>query len=24
EEELKALLDKRLKMHHEGWIPDYE
>ena len=24
EEELKTLLDKRLKMHHEGWIPDYE
>lgn len=24
EEELKALLEKRLKMHKEGWIPDYE
>ena len=24
EEELKELLDKRLKMHREGWIPDYE
>ncbi|NEG96858.1 RNA polymerase-binding protein RbpA [Bifidobacterium sp. SMB2] len=24
EEELSELLDKRLKMHREGWIPDYE
>ena len=24
EEELKALLDKRLQMHRDGWIPDYE
>ncbi|KFJ01766.1 RNA polymerase-binding protein RbpA [Bifidobacterium subtile] len=24
ETELKELLAKRLKMHHEGWIPDYE
>ncbi|MDO4913896.1 MAG: RNA polymerase-binding protein RbpA [Bifidobacteriaceae bacterium] len=24
EEELKELLDKRLEMHREGWIPDYE
>lgn len=24
EEELKEILDKRLKMHREGWIPDYE
>ena len=24
EDELKALLEKRLKMHREGWIPDYE
>ena len=24
EDELKALLDKRLKMHRDGWIPDYE
>ncbi len=24
EDELKALLDKRLAMHHDGWIPDYE
>lgn len=23
-EELSALLDKRLQMHHDGWIPDYE
>lgn len=23
-EELKGLLDKRLQMHREGWIPDYE
>ena len=24
EEELKTLLEKRLKMHKEGWIPDSE
>ncbi len=24
EDELKELLDKRLKMHHDGWFPDYE
>ena len=24
EDELKALLDKRLQMHRDGWIPDYE
>ena len=24
EDELAALLEKRLKMHHDGWIPDYE
>ena len=24
EDELKKLLDKRLEMHHSGWIPDYE
>ena len=24
EEELAALLDKRLQMHRDGWIPDYE
>ncbi|WEV65012.1 MULTISPECIES: RNA polymerase-binding protein RbpA [unclassified Bifidobacterium] len=24
EDELKELLDKRLKMHREGWFPDYE
>jgi len=24
EDELKAVLDKRLKMHREGWFPDYE
>lgn len=24
EDELKTLLEKRLKMHHDGWIPDYE
>lgn len=24
EDELKTLLDKRLKMHRDGWIPDYE
>lgn len=24
QEELQALLDKRLQMHREGWIPDYE
>lgn len=24
EEELSALLDKRLQMHKDGWIPDYE
>lgn len=24
EEELKELLKKRLKMHAEGWVPDYE
>ncbi|KFI46618.1 RNA polymerase-binding protein [Bifidobacterium bohemicum] len=24
EEELKELLDKRLKMHRDGWFPDYE
>ncbi|RSX56030.1 electron transporter [Bifidobacterium dolichotidis] len=23
-EELDAVLKKRLKMHHEGWFPDYE
>lgn len=23
-DELSQLLDKRLQMHHEGWIPDYE
>ena len=23
-EELSDLLDKRLAMHNEGWIPDYE
>lgn len=23
-EELKKLLDKRLRMHREGWFPDYE
>ncbi|MDD6373066.1 MAG: RNA polymerase-binding protein RbpA [Bifidobacteriaceae bacterium] len=24
EGELKELLEKRLKMHHDGWFPDYE
>ena len=24
EDELKTLLDKRLQMHRDGWIPDYE
>ena len=24
EAELKELLEKRLKMHHDGWFPDYE
>lgn len=24
EDELKELLEKRLKMHHDGWFPDYE
>ena len=24
EEELATLLEKRLQMHHDGWIPDYE
>lgn len=24
EEELKQLLEKRLQMHRDGWIPDYE
>lgn len=24
EEELSKLLEKRLQMHHDGWIPDYE
>lgn len=24
EEELAVLLEKRLQMHREGWIPDYE
>lgn len=24
EEELQEVLEKRLKMHREGWIPDYE
>ena len=24
EDELKELLKKRLKMHEEGWVPDYE
>lgn len=24
EEELQTVLDKRLKMHKEGWFPDYE
>lgn len=24
EEELQTVLDKRLKMHREGWFPDYE
>ena len=24
EDELKALLEKRLQMHRDGWIPDYE
>ncbi|KFF31123.1 RNA polymerase-binding protein RbpA [Bifidobacterium bombi] len=24
ESELKELLEKRLKMHREGWFPDYE
>ncbi|AKV55230.1 hypothetical protein BACT_0688 [Bifidobacterium actinocoloniiforme DSM 22766] len=24
EDELKVLLDKRLKMRREGWFPDYE
>lgn len=24
EDELKQLLEKRLQMHREGWIPDYE
>ncbi|BDR54642.1 RNA polymerase-binding protein RbpA [Bombiscardovia apis] len=24
EEDLKVVLDKRLKMHREGWFPDYE
>jgi hypothetical protein len=24
EEELKELLEKRLKMHAEGWFPEYE
>lgn len=24
EEELKELLEKRLQMHRDGWIPDYE
>lgn len=24
EDELKELLKKRITMHHEGWIPDYE
>ncbi|MEE1296535.1 MAG: RNA polymerase-binding protein RbpA [Bifidobacterium sp.] len=24
EDELKALLDKRLQMHRDGWFPDYE
>lgn len=24
EDELKTVLDKRLKMHREGWFPDYE
>jgi len=24
EDELKELLEKRLKMHAEGWFPDYE
>lgn len=24
EEELAVLLDKRLQMHRDGWIPDYE
>lgn len=24
EDELKELLAKRLKMHNEGWFPDYE
>ncbi|MDN6853861.1 MAG: RNA polymerase-binding protein RbpA [Bifidobacterium crudilactis] len=24
EDEVKTLLEKRLHMHHDGWIPDYE
>ena len=24
EEELATLLEKRLQMHRDGWIPDYE
>lgn len=24
EDELKALLEKRLQMHRDGWFPDYE
>lgn len=24
EDELKVLLEKRLQMHRDGWIPDYE
>ena len=24
EEELKELLEKRLQMHRDGWVPDYE
>jgi hypothetical protein len=24
EDELQELLKKRLEMHHDGWIPDYE
>ena len=24
EDELKELLEKRLQMHRDGWIPDYE